>query len=325
MLAPWIATETSLFFSKKDPRDIRLGDCVQAQNDIPKETLVDLLLWAYPDHDGIQINGGRVGSAEAPEQIRRFFYKMTPHTQIAHKPRILDLGNINLDLPLAERHQRGLSRAQSATLSGLPWASLGGGHDYGYADGAGFLHAHVNSEKKPVIINFDAHLDVRPVDQGLSSGTPFFRLLNEFGRSFEFFEIGLQPHCNSQTHWLWAQSHGAHLISLDQVQKQGLQAIRDQLSPFQGHPLWISLDIDALCSSEAPGCSQSWTTGLKTTDLFDFMTWAMPAFSWKAFSIYEVSPPLDSDNRTSKLAAQFLHHYLSLQAPQPMISLDPLR
>lgn len=320
MSTSWIPTETSLFFSKKDSQDPRLGDCVQAQLGIPTETSADLLLWGYPDHEGIQLNGGRLGSAEAPEQIRRVFYKMTPHVLLEQRPKILDLGNINLQLPLTERHQQGAELAKLATRSGRPWASIGGGHDYGYADGAGFLRAHQGSKKKPLIINFDAHLDVRPLDRGLSSGTPFFRLLSEFGSSFDFFEIGLQPHCNSRAHWLWAQSQGAHLISLAQVQEQGFLSIQNLLSSFQGHPLWISLDMDALCSSEAPGCSQSWTTGLTASNIFNFMSWTATAFDWKAFSIYEVSPPLDADHRTSKLAAQFLHHYLSLHSSSGTVS-----
>lgn len=314
MRTEWTLADSSLFFSKKDPSDIRLGDCVRSLPASTPPSEVDLFLWAYPDDEGIQLNGGRRGAAEAPRAIRTVFYKMTPDVRTPHRPRLADGGDVSLSLSLPDRHRQGALRAQAATDSGVPWASLGGGHDYGYADGAGFLRSQIAKGIRPVVLNFDAHLDVRPVDKGFNSGTPFFRLLTEFHGQFDFFEIGLQPHCNSRNHWDWALSQGAHLIPLAQIQKTGLLAtLGEELAPFLGRPIWISLDIDAITSSEAPGCSQSWTTGLKTEDLMSSFAWFAETFTWKAFSIYEVSPPLDSDLRTAKLAAQFLHTYLSLQ------------
>ncbi len=314
MSKTWTPTDPSLFFSKKDSQDLRLGDCVRSYTGNFSGLSSDLLLWGYPDHEGIALNGGRIGAAEAPKQIRTYFYKMTPHVLVRKQPQILDLGDVSLSVPLAERHNQGAVLAQLATETHLAWASVGGGHDYGYADGAGFLRAQLAKGLRPVVINFDAHLDVRPTDRGLNSGTPFHRLLLEFKDQFDFFEVGLQPQCNSQAHWDWALAQGAHLIPLAQIDIEGLLPLmQKKLHSFQGRPVWLSLDMDALRSSEAPGCSQSWTTGLKTTDIFQLMSWMIEFFQWKSFSIYEVSPPLDTDNRTSKLAAQFLHHYLSLQ------------
>ncbi len=328
MLKPWQTTDSQLFFSKKDPKDIRLGDCVQSHSGTLQSLLslnpkIDLALWGYPDDEGIKLNGGRIGAARAPEEIRRVFYKMTPHVQISKHPYLMDFGNVDLDQPLIDRHQQGSSLAEFMTENKIFWAALGGGHDYGYADGSGFLKACLKNPKKlrPIVINFDAHLDVRPTDKGLNSGTPFFRLLTEFGSEssteFEFFEVGLQPHCNSQDHWAWAQKKGAHLIPLSEIEEHGFFSLKSKLQKFLNHPIFISLDIDALQSAEAPGCSQSWTTGLKTTDIMSFLTWVNQNFQWQGFSIYEVSPTLDFDNRTSKLSAQFLHHALSLKlAPE---------
>ena len=316
MTPAWKPTDNSLYFSKHDPEDPRLGDCV---SDLGPSTLgpgltSDLLLWGYPDHEGIQLNGGREGAGLAPAAIRKFFYKMTPHVQLKSKPRIVDAGDVSLSLSLAERHNAGARLAQNATDAGLAWAGLGGGHDYGYADGAGFIRAELAKKRRPLVVNFDAHLDVRPADQSLNSGTPFRRLLTEFRDQFDFVEIGLQPHCNSRHHWNWALSQGAKLIPLSQVQADGLLAtLKQVLGPFEKQPLWLSLDIDAITSNEAPGCSQSWTTGLKTDDLMQSFSWLVKTFEWRSFSIYEVSPPLDSDNRTVKLAALFLHRFLTLQ------------
>jgi formiminoglutamase len=309
----WTPINSSLFFSKKDPEDIRLGDCATSLKQSLNEIQSDLCLWGYPDDEGISLNGGRVGAKEAPDKIRSYFYKMTPHLNSKQKPLILDAGNVDLNLPLAQRHEAGRSLAKAATDYGLRCLGLGGGHDYGYSDGAGFIQSCLQQNKRPLIINFDAHLDVRPTDRGLNSGTPFFRLLTEFKKEIDFFEIGLQPHCNSQNHWNWAKNQGAHLAELSEVSSVGLMSyLNKALQAHRGRPVWVSLDIDAITSTEAPGCSQSWTTGLKTDDLWQSFEWLHQEFSWKNFSIFEVSPPLDSDHRTSKLAAQFAHHFLSL-------------
>lgn len=315
MTSAWTETDNSLFFSKHDPNDLRLGDCVASLGNSPlSSSPCDLLLWGYPDHEGIKLNGGREGSALAPEAIRRVFYKMTPHVLQTSKPRILDAGDVSRQEPLAQRHNHGAVLAQNATAAGLAWVSLGGGHDYGYADGAGFIRAQIARGLRPVALNFDAHLDVRPAEQNLNSGTPFRRLLTEFSGQFDFIEVGLQPHCNSRQHWQWAQSQGAKLITLAEVESKGLlKCLQDVLKPLQTQPLWVSLDIDAITSNEAPGCSQSWTTGLQTRDLMMGLEWMSDHLPWKSFSIYEVSPPLDQDLRTVKLAALFLHRFLSLQ------------
>lgn len=314
MATTWTPADSSLFFSKKDLNDPRLGDCTTSLTDTLKNISADLALWGYPDHEGIKLNGGRLGAAEAPRAIRTVFYKMTPHVLHPQAPRIVDGGDISLHLSLSDRHEAGARRSYSMTEMEIPWVSLGGGHDYGYADGAGFLRACIAKKNRPLVLNFDAHLDVRPTDRGLSSGTPFFRLLNEFKGDFDFFEIGLQGHCNSRVHWDWALEQGAQLISYNDIQKKGLLSLLQQkLAPHKGQTVWVSFDMDAMTSVEAPGCSQSWTTGLVTTQVMDCFDWLYREFKWKSFSIYEVSPPLDSDLRTAKLAAQFLHHFLTLQ------------
>lgn len=71
--------------------------------------------------------------------------------------------------------------------------SFGGGHDYGYPDGAAFLEScrTTANNRKPLVINFDAHLDVRSSEKGLSSGTPFYRLMEKYGDSFDLIELGI--------------------------------------------------------------------------------------------------------------------------------------
>lgn len=303
----------SLFFSKNDPQDPRLGDVAKSK------TIEDLVInnayaiLGYPDDEGIKLNGGRTGAAEGPAKIREFLYKMTPPVT-ANFPVVSDLGDLTLENPLQQRHEDVKDTILKLHQKQQKVVSFGGGHDYAYADGAAFIQQYKNSVHKPVILNFDAHLDVRPVVSGLNSGTPFYRLLSEFSGHFTFAEIGIQPQCNSAFHRQWALENGAQIFDLNDIQKgQGLASLwsHDFFRNLHSEtPVFISFDIDGITSSEGGGCSQAWATGLHTQDYLNFFHQLKTQSDIRALGIYEVSPPLDTDNRTSKIAALIAYHFI---------------
>ncbi|WP_413293730.1 formimidoylglutamase [Bdellovibrio sp. HCB185ZH] len=305
-------TDKHLLFTKNDKEDPRLGECVQL---LPKgepsldSHEFDFALLGYPDDEGIALNGGRVGAQNAPKEIRTYLYKMTPHLASTKLPKILDLGDlVNREKPIEERHAKGRELISQLVKMNKRWISFGGGHDYGYCDSTAFVENHKGNA---VVINFDAHMDVRPTDKGLNSGTPFHRLLQEFSGQVDFAEVGIQNQCNSQAHIAWARSKGAEIITLDQVNENGLlNSLKDYLRGKEGKKVFLSVDIDAFTSNEAPGCSQSWTTGLFTKDFLEALQWMMKNHDIRGMGIYEVSPPLDSDKRTCKLAALISHNFI---------------
>lgn len=306
-------TDKHLLFTKNDKEDPRLGECVhlmlKGDLQIPADNSYDFAILGYPDDEGISLNGGRPGAQAAPKEIRTFLYKMTPHLSSPRLPRILDVGDlVDREKSLAERHEKARALARTFAEKGLKWISLGGGHDYGYCDGAGFLDVFKGDA---VLINFDAHMDVRPTDNGLNSGTPFHRVLNEFSGAVDFAEVGIQNQCNSQSHIAWAKNKGAQVYTLEQVQADGLQnVLKSFLNGKEKKKVFVSIDIDAFTSSEAPGCSQSWTTGLFTKEFLESFNWLVREYNVVGLGIYEVSPPLDLDHHTSKLAALLIHNFI---------------
>lgn len=308
-------TAANLFFTKNDPQDLRLGDIVRPASLESATQYKGYGICGYADHEGIALNGGRTGAAEAPARIRQFLYKMTPPSLTTATNTLHDFGDLTTEQSLDARHLAAEEAVFKMQTAGLCTLSFGGGHDYGFPDASAFLRAHLNrTQQQPVVINFDAHLDVRPVTNGHHSGTPFYRLLRQFGGQFRFAEIGLQPQCNSPAHRQWAKEQGAHLVDLKDVcASDGLSALLNQKffsTLTQDTPVFISFDIDSLCSAEAPGCSQSWTTGLKLQDYLKFFSSLNRKCDIRGLGIYEVSPPLDIDNLTSKAAALIAYNYL---------------
>ena len=311
---PLSPVSKSLFFSKGDENDPRLGDIVKAVRSPSELSPQDTVILGYPDNEGIQLNGGRLGAEEGPEYIRRHLYKMTPEP-FGSYPRVVDMGDLKPEKDIKDSHEAGRNLTGDILKTGASLVGIGGGHDYGYCDGAGFLDSLSEADSaRPLIVNFDAHLDVRPTDKGYSSGTPFFRLL-ESEHDFDFVEIGLQKQCNSQKHFEWFTEKGGKALWLDEIVDQGkppLQSMLAFLEPYilKKRPTFLSLDMDAFSSAYAPGCSQVFSTGLAPLDVIPLIKILCARLDVRVCSVYETSPLLDVDDRTSQLAALLIHTYL---------------
>lgn len=310
---------SELYFSKNDPQDPRLGEIFKSSTganttDRTEAPLVTLL--GYPDDDGIQRNGGRIGAARGPDEIRKWLFRMTSPQNL--DATLLDLGNLSnfKDLSLQERHDLCSEKLKAPLKAGGLGLTFGGGHDYGYPDGKAFLESIHQRDIKPLIINFDAHLDVRDLKFGITSGTPFFRLRQEF-KNFDMVQVGIQNQCNSKAHLEWCKANNIDVLSLDEFYGKPDPLLEVFERTWTHHvspkrPAYVSIDIDGFSSAYAPGCSQSWPTGMEPRDFFPLFDWILDQLDVRLLSIYEVSPPLDVQSVTAKLAAQIAYRYLEV-------------
>lgn len=303
----------------QDKDDLRLAKLVT--NLATNRHASDLVatLSGYPDDEGIRINNGKPGAHEAPKVIREFLYKMTPEDHWPVHPLIFDGGDLDLESKNIEQKQmeaRTQVKDHFKNSESLR-ITLGGGHDFGFPDGAGFLDHFKSNKIKPLIINFDAHMDVRPSVNGPNSGTPFRQLINEFSSQFDLLEVGIQPQCNSSSHLRWARENKVKIITIDEVRKSGLvNSLKKQIKAQSKRPVFLSLDIDCFCSSLAPGCSASWPGGLTWNEVLPGWQWILKSFDVRSLGIYEVSPILDLNNQTARLAAKMIFETLRLRMPK---------
>lgn len=300
----WLATDESLFFKKDDKNDLRLGNFVR------KDGAAEFFLHAYPDEEAILNGGGRAGAAGGPERIRHWLYRMTP-SLFSDGVSIVDGGNINTALTLDQRHQAARKKV-AETMRSSKLVTLGGGHDYGFSDGAGFLDVY--KDQKPLVINFDAHLDVRPPGAKLSSGTPFYRLLEEF-KGVDFIEIGIQTQCNAKSHYDWLQERGGKVVFTDLWLQSGENLIDYTLKNtgdwlLKRRPTFLSIDMDVFSWPYAIGTSQSWPVGLSPEHFYPLYLFLLKRLDVKLLGVYETAPALESHDGTAKLAAQLIHRFL---------------
>ena len=123
------------------------------------------------------------------------------------------------------------------------------------------------------LINVDAHLDVRSDENGINSGTSFYRALTQLPdkalRGEAFVEFGIQEQYNSPYYYNWVLEQGGHVITLREVSERVMEFFLQALNAAgkNSRSIAVSLDIDAVRSTEAPGASASNPSGLKAPEL----------------------------------------------------------
>ncbi len=301
--------DVNLFPKHLDAHDPRLGN--QLHEPAPDAWQVSVL--GYPDDEGVRLNRGRTGAAGGPLAIRQFLYKTTPHPQMRLKT-FRDLGDVMPTGLLPERHESGRAGVLTELQAGRQVLSLGGGNDYAYSDGAAFL-SQFSGSVRPLVINIDAHLDVREPINGFNSGTPFYRLLKSEAK-FDFVELGLQSVCNAKAHWDFVQEHNGQIITVEEILESG-QSFHsyciDQLGELlfkQRRPTFLAIDIDAFAWPYAAGSSAAWPLGIDPHAFWPFYTTLLHRLDVRVLGIYEVAPNLEAGPGTAKLAAQLAHRYL---------------
>jgi formimidoylglutamase len=296
--------------------DQRLGHLIQSQGDW---TTADVVLLGLPTDEGIIRNGGRPGASAAPLAIRTALARMSPFAgpqfrEHIDRLKIVDLGDVT-SAPLEEMHdvaQRAI--AEMARLNKLVIV-LGGGHDITYPCAAGLRDGHIGDIG---VINIDAHLDVRPRNNGLHHSGSSFRLLVEEGviPGRQLVEIGIQSFSIAKSHYEWVLEHGGRIVMFEDANEAHLPHAFEEyeFGLTLGDPtsaIYLSFDIDAVRASDAPGVSAPSPTGFLAEEAYELSVAAGLSQHVKVFDIVELNPSFDLDNRTARLAARMIAGFLA--------------
>jgi arginase family enzyme len=117
---------------------------------------------------------------------------------------IVDLGDADDESDFSARCLRALG-------CGAKTIGIGGGHDMAWAHGRAIVE-HLDGQSL-AILNVDAHLDIRPLTEGASSGTPFTQLRDLLGAEhFHYAVLGAQQASNTRELFEQAQDWGVELF-----------------------------------------------------------------------------------------------------------------
>ncbi|MBS1959159.1 MAG: formimidoylglutamase [Bdellovibrionales bacterium] len=271
----------------------------------------------FPDDLGVKNVNGRLGAREGPRSFLEAFQKLNGRNPV--RERLREISFVEMSDEIESNHE-----SAARTVADLHRANpkdvlvaVGGGNDYSYSWFKGWQQAcNKSSKKKPKIscINIDAHFDLRDYRPVMTSGSPFRRLLEEkILDGASFVEFGIQSHCNAEELWRVAKKYKVKTVPFTVLRDgkaiRAFKAILKSLTTRCDEVL-ISVDLDALSYAFAPGVSAPQAEGFTGGELLQIMEIAGSDKKVTSLGIFELSPSLDFQNYTSRLAAQAAWHFL---------------
>ncbi|MFC4438174.1 MULTISPECIES: formimidoylglutamase [Natrialbaceae] len=297
-----------------DPNDELLGHVVER---VDLESLEDAAATAVlvgEPYDSAVI--GRQGAREAPPAIRRSLARTkSHHFDGGPIDAVADLGDVR---SLVERLEaEGTDESVADVQADLEETTrlvheadalpifLGGDNSLTYPNVAPLLR-----EGSVGVVNLDAHLDVREVDDDPTSGTPY-RQLVEAGLE-RYACVGARHFETSTPYHEFLRERGGEVVTAEEVGDDAVEAADRALEAMADvDHLYVSVDCDVLDATAAPGVSAPTPGGLTTRELFRLLRLLASDDRISGFEIVECAPPLDREGLTTDAAARSIAHFLS--------------
>jgi len=261
----------------------------------------------YECDEGVKRNQGRVGARKGPKSIRKKLGNLPFHLK---NKNIIDFGDLICIEDNMEDCQRALSKSISTLIRNKVFPiAIGGGHDIAFANFNGTKDAikHL-PENKIGIINFDAHFDLRNVENKPNSGTPFNQILNQ-NKSASYFVIGIQQQSNIKELFEIANKNKVTYVSnLDcEIFNDNL---KDKLNNFikKVDFLYLTIDLDGFSSAYAPGVSAPSADGFSPIFVYKILDFLMLSKKVISCDIAELNPDFDINENTATLAARLVDY-----------------
>ncbi|MFL9864944.1 formimidoylglutamase [Paraburkholderia fungorum] len=275
----------------------------------------------FGSDEGVRRNQGRTGAAHAPKELRRALAGLPAKMSMAT---LADAGDVVCDDSDLEGAQTELASVVSDVLAsgGRPLV-FGGGHEVAWGTYSGLrLHqdraasaaATSVAARKLLIINFDAHFDLRQ-KRPANSGTPFDQIANdcaERGVSFNYACFGISDLGNTASLFAHAEALGVrYVLDIDMQEPQ----LPRRLDDFQqlldsADDVYLTIDLDVLPAATAPGVSAPAALGVPLSVVEAMVQRVRASGKLRAADIAEYNPSLDQDKRTARAAARLAYRLL---------------
>ena len=191
--------------------------------------------------------------------------------------------------------------------------SLGGDHTIAVP-----LLRAVNKQVGPVaLVHFDAHLDTWDTYFGApyTHGTPFRRAAEEgLFKDDASMHVGIRGPLYSRQDLEQDRELGFKVIHCDELQSDGVEHVAARIRRRVGeNPLYLSIDIDVLDPSHAPGTGTPEIAGMTSRELVNILR-GLRGLNLIAADIVEVAPAYDHAEITSLAAATIAFEMINLIA-----------
>ena len=121
-------------------------------------------------------------------------------------------------------------------------------------------------------------------------------------------QIGIRDVRSREHEFQTAKEHGSRIFTRQQVRENGVDGTLQQL-PELGN-VYVSIDIDGLCPSIAPGTGSPTVDGLLYHEVKGLLQGIAARSNVVGFDIVEVNPMVDVNGQTSLLASTLIIEFL---------------
>jgi len=253
----------------------------------------------------------RSGTAQAPDRIRTLTPHLAPFTEegVLLRLRIRDYGNVEPDLDWPRYFAR-VEQAAEQIIAGQHKLALflGGDHSVGIP----LFKAFAKTVSGPVgYIQFDSHADLCDAFEGhpWSHANTARRNIEQPNLTYsQMAFVGLRSFLSEEIDIKVANPAMGWHTARD-IYRCGIEAIAKQVvAQMQGlSAIYLSLDIDGLDPSCAPGTGTPEHGGPSTRECLEFLRLLFGQLPIRAIDLVEVSPPLDISDMTSLAALKILY------------------
>ena len=268
---------------------------------------------------GIPFDGGatsfRAGARFGPRKIREAsllmwgynrFFKVAPLDVL----KVVDYGDVSVEPVSLETTIKLISADVGKVLAAGPTViALGGDHSIALP----LLRSHAAKFGPLALVHFDAHVDTE--QDRLDHGTPFRHAVNEgLINTKAWVQVGIRGPVSYPQEVEEAKQLGALVLDIDECFNMGIPLVIQTIQKRIGnHPTYVSLDIDVVDPAYAPGTGTPEIGGFTSYQILQLVR-GLRGLNFIGFDLVEVSPPYDSAEITSILAANLVFEFLSLLA-----------
>ncbi|MEM4970953.1 MAG: arginase family protein [Sulfolobales archaeon] len=262
----------------RDPEDLRLGDVVRRKCDTSCVCIAGAP-WDWS-------TAGRPGARYATTRLRDYLYSFNVHEDIC----VCDAGDIDIAPGDITTTSSRIYNAVGELLSICRgFLLLGGDHSI-----TRYSVSAVLDRRGPGggLVVFDAHLDLRRLSEGLSSGTYLRELLEERGSGLKVVVVGVRRHSVPRYMFDLARRLGVTYIESEDLNpREVVRIINEILSEAKW--IYISFDSDSLDPNQCPGVNSPSPLGLAMREVVEILDGISKTRRLVGGDIVEYVPILD--------------------------------
>jgi agmatinase len=266
---------------------------------------------------GVPFDGGttyRPGPRFGPRNVRAQSAIIRPWNPVLNvnpfaKFRTADFGDLSVNpLSIEDTFRRIEEGVRPLHQAGARCLCVGGDHSISLP----LLRAAAKKYGPVSLIQFDAHNDLWDEYFGskYSHGTPFRRAFEEgLLQDGQVLQVGLRGQVYGEDDFDFARKHKVKMVTAEEFHRKGITSVQKHLRAFRAKPVYVTLDIDVVDPAYAPGTGTPQVGGLTSIQILELVR-ALRGLRIVGGDLVEVSPPYDSGEITSLLAANLLFEML---------------